>query len=102
MFESILKDWGMILFPLAALGYFHLMRYLDNRFANRTPLSDEEYLTHMARSQSVSEYDIFCLASQQWHVPRERIDEDFKDYLVNDLMPYYVKDFVRKTRQAKS
>jgi len=86
----------MILYPLGVLLYFQLMRYLERRFSEKRGVTDEEWLWIAARDCHCSEYDIFHMAAKEWHIPSQRIEGDFKSYLVDFLMPYYVKDFIRK------
>jgi hypothetical protein len=43
-----------------------------------------------------TEYDLFCKSAEDWSVSGNRIDQDFKRYMIDESLPYYVKDFVRK------
>lgn len=43
-----------------------------------------------------TEYDLFCKSAEDWLVSDNRIDQDFKKYMIDESLPYYVKDFVRK------
>lgn len=56
---------------------------------------DSELLFLIARLKRCSEYDIFISAAKRWAVPEDRIDEDFKAYLLKGVMPFYVRSFVR-------
>ena len=44
----------------------------------------------------ISVYDTFCKSAEEWRIPADRIDRDFKIYLATQRVPFYVKDFVRK------
>ena len=98
--EDFVFEWRMIVFPLAMFAYFGLMHWLDQRFANRGPLSDEEYLSFLARSRGASEYDLFRQAAATMHVTGDQIEQDFKDYLLYDRMPHYVRDYLRRQKTA--
>lgn len=98
MTENFAFSWYMILYPLAALAYFELLRRLDRRWAKRRPLTDEEVLAHHARNAGISEYDVFHLAAPHWSVSRTRAEEDFETYLKKGLLPHYVRDYVRHIR----
>ena len=96
MLEQISADWPAVVFPLMALSYFQLLRYLDRRYASKKPFTDQEYLMNMARYMKCSEYDIFMEAAKPWQVSKQHVEDDFKHYLLAEQMPYYVKDFIRK------
>ena len=99
MFDGFIFEWRMLAFPLAAVLYFHLLRYFDNLYYAKKPLTSEEYLAWLARLSQRSEYDLFFISAEEWNVPKPTIEEDFKDYLRDGIMPYYVEDFVRKARK---
>jgi hypothetical protein len=83
---------------LAALAYFELMRRLDNYWANRTPLSDEERLWNHARNQGISEHEVFKRAADSWSLGPHTADADFKTYLKSGDLPHYVRDYLRKLK----
>jgi hypothetical protein len=56
----------------------------------------ENYLQKITLIAGLSVYDTFCKSAEEWRVPADRIDRDFKIYLSSQSVPYYVKDFVRK------
>jgi predicted AAA+ superfamily ATPase len=98
MNEAFIFQWHMLIYPLAALGYFELLRRLDSRWARRTPLTDEEFLSNYARSKGISEYDVFFLAAPYWSRNPEAVEEDFVNYLRLGSMPHYVRDYIRKLK----
>jgi hypothetical protein len=92
-------QWPMLLYFLAALAYFELMRRLDRYWARRTPLSDEERLWNHARNQGVSEHEIFKRAAATWSLGAQTADADFNTYLKTDVLPHYVRDYLRKLKR---
>ena len=42
------------------------------------------------------EYDLFRKSAKDWAVSDDRIEQDFRRYMADQVLPYYVKDFVRK------
>ncbi len=72
---------------------------LERQYTRNRYVSDEEYLAGMAKKRGRSEYDLFHISAKEWHIQVGRIDEDFKKYLVNGDLPYYVKDYIRKNRE---
>ena len=59
----------------------------------------EDYLQKITRLTGHSVYDTFHKSAEDWHVPNHRIDKDFNRYLSSQSIPYYVKDFVRKSQK---
>lgn len=95
MSGELIFEWKLLFFPLMAVFYFQFVKYMDMRWSSKRPLSDEERFSHSARQQGLSEYQLFFVAAERWRVPRERVEADFKDYLINGNLAYYVKDHVR-------
>ncbi len=101
MFGKLILQWKAVVFPLLAFVVIYCMRYLEKRMAARKVLTDAEYLCSMARYRETSEYELFKVAAREWRLPVGRIESDFKRYLLTEIMPYYVKDFVRKARARR-
>jgi len=59
-------------------------------------ISIENYLQKITLITGFSTYEIFRRSAEEWHVPADRIELDFKKYLSTLTIPYYVKDFVRR------
>jgi hypothetical protein len=88
--------WSMLLWFLAAIAYFEIMRRLDRYWARRTPLTDEERLWNHARNQGISEHEVFKRAAATWTLGSQLADADFSDYLKKGHLPHYVRDYLRK------
>ena len=99
MNDGFVFQWPMLLVFLAALLYFEVMRRLDRYWANRTPLSDEERLWNHARNQGISEHEVFKRAAATWTLNPEIADTDFNTYLKSDILPHYVRDYLRKLKK---
>ena len=56
----------------------------------------ENYLQKITLTTGISVYDTFCISAEEWRVPVDKIDRDFKIYLSSQSVPFYVKDFIRK------
>ena len=96
MFDQIIDAIGAV---CAVLLVWCLVRgYLRNlKPTNRAdPISIEDYLQKITHITGFSTYEIFRRSAEDWHVSADRIDRDFKTYLSNLTVPYYVKDFVRR------
>lgn len=96
MFNHIVDTIGAV---CAILLVWCLVRgYLRNlKPSNQAdPISIEDYLQKITHITGFSTYEIFRRSAEDWHVSADRIDRDFKRYLSNLTIPYYVKDFVRR------
>jgi predicted AAA+ superfamily ATPase len=102
MVESIMAHWEMIVLSLLTFGFIELLLRLQNYWARRRPLSDEEYLAYLARKQNTSEYEIFIREATHWAQRKSRAEEQFKIYLKTGQMPHYVRDYVRKARKTEA
>jgi hypothetical protein len=102
MNDGFVFHWHLLIYPLAVLAYFELLRRLDMRWARRTPLTDEEVLSYYAKSKSISEYDVFGLAAPRWSVDPSAVDADFKAYLRDGILPHYVRDFIRRIKAQQA
>lgn len=96
MNDGFVFQWPMLLAILVALLYFEVMRRLDNYWANRTPLTDQERLWNHARNRGVSEYEIFKRAAANWSLSFDHADADFNAYLKTEILPHYVRDYLRR------
>ena len=72
---------------------------LRRKFGEDRPINMPSYLFKISRLTGKSEYDVFYKAAQEWPVSREQIEQDFKKYLSDESIPYYVNDFVRKNKK---
>jgi hypothetical protein len=74
-------QWPMLLAILAALLYFEVMRRLDNYWANRTPLSDEERLWNHAGTGASASMRYFNGRPPTGRLSADHADADFNAYL---------------------
>jgi hypothetical protein len=95
---EIIYDWRLFVYPLMVVGYFQFMRYMDMRWSRKRPLTEDELLTHLAKARGKSEYEVFFIAAESWHRTTPQIEGDFRRFLLDGQIPYYVKDYIRKTR----
>ncbi len=59
----------------------------------------DDYLLKITRVTGISAYDTFRMSAEEWRVPNDRMEQDFKIYLATQKTPYYVKDIIRKSRK---
>ena len=62
------------------------------------PISMDDYLRKITLVTGFSVYDTFCKSAEGWRISTERIDHDFRIYLASQSVPFYVKDFIRRSR----
>jgi hypothetical protein len=99
---ELIFDWKLFFFPLMAVCYFQFVKYMDTRWSRKRPFSEEEILSYNARRRGLSEYQMFFIAAERWRVPQQRVEADFRDYLINGNLAYYVKDHVRALKNETS
>ena len=89
-----------IAFFLLAVVYVIGRIFIEWQERKMRHASDEEYLSSMAADRNCSEYDLFRLAAEKWHVADRQVKGDFNRYLTHGGLPHYLRDFVRKNRAA--
>ena len=62
-------------------------------------ISMDDYLRKITLVTGFSVYDTFCKSAEDWRVSADRVDQDFKIYLSAQSVPFYVKDFVRRSQK---
>jgi hypothetical protein len=89
---------AIIMIMFSAMLYNAFYR-LPKMMKKNKPAPMEFYLFKIARVTGNSEYDIFCKSAEDWPVSKEKIEQDFTNYLANQNIPHYVTDFVRKNQK---
>jgi hypothetical protein len=93
-------DIGAIAAAAALLGILVWVHFWEKRKnAGRKP-TDPETLYLLARLTETSEFEQFRRAGESWNISGQRVEADFKRYLFQERIPPYVKDHLRKARQA--
>ena len=59
----------------------------------------EDYFQKITLVAGFSVYDTFCKSAEEWSLTADRIDKDFSIYLSSQRVPFYVKDFVRRSQK---
>jgi len=98
---TVMATW-MLHFSLAVALLFalRLLLPLIKKEHSIRRLTTDEYLSKMARICDCSVYDLFRLAAGQWQVTRPQVDEDFKAYITEEAIPYYVNDLIRRHKRS--
>ena len=79
--------------------FIQLTNRINQLVVQNKPHSTEDYLFKIARITGTSEYNVFIKAAESWPVSKAAIENDFREYLLNQTVPHYVNDFVRKNKQ---
>lgn len=61
-------------------------------------VASENSLYDISLATGQNEYDLFYKSAEKWSVSGDKIEEDFKRYMAEQVLPYYAQDFVRKNR----
>lgn len=58
----------------------------------------ENSLYRLSLATGRSEYDLFHKSAEGWSISHDRIEQDFKRYMIHQVLPHYAQDFVRKNQ----
>jgi hypothetical protein len=99
MFNSIID-------AIVAVGAVMIVWYMVRAYLRVTQKNSQtesnaidDYLQKITQVTSISVYDTFRISAEEWRVSADRIDQDFRKYLSSQSVPFYVKDFVRKSQK---
>jgi hypothetical protein len=98
MQEQLGNGVGTICIMLMVWVAAQLLLLLKKTSFHDKPLTMADCVFKIARVTGKSEYDVFFKSAEKWPIRKEKIEADFKAYLSNQSVPYYVRDFIRKNR----
>ncbi|HEB02777.1 hypothetical protein LCGC14_1941740 [marine sediment metagenome] len=88
-------DNPVIIYLLVGFGFFILVSAIAEFLVRRKKEHELETLSIEARRREVSEYDLFKEAASTWNIKKEQADRDFKEYLRDGALPYYIRQMLR-------
>ena len=92
----VLKIIGGIC-ALLLFGYLLVICYQKYRMDSKADSVDLANALHKISLESGrTAYELFVIAAKEWSINKAQIDEDFKNYMAANVLPYYVMDLVRK------
>jgi len=85
---------------LLLVGYLFWTLYRKVQKNSQTDQIEREIsLYNISLATGRTEYELFCKSAEDWSVSHNRIDQDFKRYMIDERLPYYVTDFIRKSHE---
>lgn len=97
---------SFIIDAIVAVCSVMLVWYMVRAYLRKTqknsqadPIAIDDYLQLITQVTGISAYDTFCKSAEDWRVSADRVDQDFKIYLSAQSVPFYVKDFVRRSQK---
>ena len=90
-----------LFFIAIGIIYALLKIYLEKRFAPQDAAGEERRLADLAFACRRSEYEMFELSGDRWNIEREKIEQDFKNYVKSGHVPAYVRDLLRQHPENK-
>ena len=82
---------------LLLVGYLFWTFYrMVQKSSRADQIARERSLYIISLATGRTEYELFCKSAEDWSISGHRIDQDFKRYMIDESLPYYVADFVRK------
>ena len=89
----------MLMQVLIGFGLFILVTVIAELLVRRKKVSETETLAIEARRREVSEYDLFQEAASTWNIKKAQADRDFKEYLRNSSLPFYMRQMLRSLKK---
>lgn len=84
---------------LLLVGYLFWFMIRKSYRDSRAELREKNNsLFYISLTTGRSEYELFHKSAEGWSVSNDRIEQDFKRYMSDQVMPHYAQDFVRKNR----
>lgn len=84
---------------LLLVGYLFWFMIRKSQRDSRAELrAKNNSLFYISLTTGRSEYDLFHKSAEGWSVSNDRIEQDFKKYMSEQVLPHYAQDFVRKNR----
>jgi hypothetical protein len=93
---SSFSNGSSLLLIVLGAAYLLIIQYVSKKEARRRVLTEAEMLAALARLGPHSEHELFHLAATDWQVPETQIEDDFKTYLMDGRIPFYVNALMRK------
>ena len=85
---------------LLLVAYLYWSCYRKFQKDNLTELKvRNKTLYNISLKTGRTEYDLFHKSAEGWSVSNEKIEQDFKRYMSEQVMPHYAQDFVRKNQE---
>lgn len=96
MLLNLFNGWTALLLMVVGCSYLLVIYLTAKREARPRPLTESELLAKLGRIGPDTEYDIFFHAARDWRVSKDEVESDFKEYLHEGTIPYYVNSYLRK------
>jgi hypothetical protein len=76
------------------LFWYFIRKFKNDNRADQIKLDNS--LNKISQGTGLTEYELFCQAAEDWTVSSDRVQVDVRRYMAEQVLPYYVKDLVRK------
>ena len=102
--DKIMVNWKaittqMIIAIGAICGILLVGLRLTKKLRQNKPVDVAGYIFKITRVTNKNEYDVFYKAAEDWPVSVEQIENDYQRFVVEQRIPYYVNDFIRKNKK---
>ena len=99
MLNTILNTIGVVCVAMLVWYLFRASLPGPPKNGQIDSITIDDYLHKITRVTGISAYDTFRISAEQWRISADKIEQDFTIYLASQKIPYYVKDFVRKSQK---
>ena len=89
-------NWTAISLVMLVMLYFAALAYIEKTHCKRAFISNDEYVSSLARVRKCSVYDLFRFSGADWSFSNSKIETDFKAYLKTGHIPQYVVNYSKQ------
>ncbi|MCK4910794.1 MAG: hypothetical protein KAR83_04095 [Thermodesulfovibrionales bacterium] len=92
--EQLSRDPVLIYF-LVSSAAFIIISMLVETMVRRRNRTETDFLTYEAIRREMSEFDLFVESASLWNIKTEQVEKDFKEYLRDGSLPFYLRQMIR-------
>ena len=82
-------------YMIAGFGAFIILSFVVEVIIRRRDKTEHETLASEAIRREISEFDLFVESASMWNVKKKQVDRDFKEYLRDGSLPFYIRQMLR-------
>ncbi len=84
-----------LIYILVSFATFIIISLMMETRVKRRNRTEMESLTYEAMRREMSEFDLFVESASLWNIKPEQIEKDFKEYLRDGSLPFYLRQMLR-------
>ncbi len=84
-----------LIYMIAGLGAFIILSFVVEVIVRRRRQTEPDALSSEAIRREMSEFDLFVESASMWNVKKGQVERDFKIYLREGSLPFYIRQMLR-------